>query len=622
MDTVGRNQCVMFAKLPEHLKEYDGTDTYFDIMNSDDYEEDCQYVLDRYKQIKELLIEGDKYDKEYATKQLPRRENDCKIVEYIKELQNCNHIDLKKAYTKGSECIKYQGYLGKITDFRKTDRIMGLGIYRIYNIKFNGNPLLKKLGVLHEYNSYTSPELEYYKELGVDFKIDMGCWGTSADIDFGDDYTKGMYQKQNGTSHYCKWYGCLMKCTKTDKYNFYCKNIQDAGLNAWDEDCDIKYSEYFNIGILEYKKKRAYHSSHIATFIHSYCRISMLEQLRKIPMENIVAVQVDGIFYKGDIEIDELFVKKEGKSLKYIQGYETYVEDDCCAISDYDDLPDNRENNRVEVHTGAGGCGKTHNNLVDKGLINPLFIAPSWKLARNKKSEYGIDSSVFYYLLSDDPDAWRPISRYYNTIIIDEISMLSNEGKKLILQRFKKHKIIFCGDIGFQLPPIEGTEFKIKKLPSFKHTTNYRCKCEKLHNILMQCREFIKNHNDRVPIEKYCTKVLKLNIMDKDTIDYTAQDLIITKTHKKKDYYTEKYKDIKKYVVLENTRDYSNGEIIIGDKPKKVRAELRHAFTIHSIQGETAKDKLYIDTTGMNSMRMLYTALSRAKYLEQIVLIK
>ena len=138
----------------------------------------------------------------------------------------------------------------------------------------------------------------------------------------------------------------------------------------------------------------------------------------------------------------------------------------------------------------------------------------------------------------------------------------------------------------------------------------------------MQCREFIKNHNDRVPIEKYCTKVLKLNIMDKDTIDYTAQDLIITKTHKKKDYYTEKYKDIKKYVVLENTRDYSNGEIIIGDKPKKVRAELRHAFTIHSIQGETAKDKLYIDTTGMNSMRMLYTALSRAKYLEQIVLIK
>ena len=51
----------------------------------------------------------------------------------------CNHIDMKKAYTRGGECNFYQGYLGKITDFRKTDKIQGLGIYYITDIKYNDN---------------------------------------------------------------------------------------------------------------------------------------------------------------------------------------------------------------------------------------------------------------------------------------------------------------------------------------------------------------------------------------------------------------------------------------------------------------------------------------------------
>jgi hypothetical protein len=232
----------------------------------------------------------------------PRWENDKKIAEYTIDLcKNTKHIDLRKAYTRGHECIMYQGYLGKITDFRKTDKIMGLGIYQIYDIKYD-DPLLKKLGVLYEGNSYPSPELEYYKSLGIDFKISMGCWGSRTDIDFGDDWNKGMFQKdENGLSHYCKWYGCLMRCNKIDRYSFHCKGIQDAQLYAWDENCDVRYSEYYDVGILEYQKKRAYHSAHIASFIHSYCRISMIEQLRKFNMDDIVAVQVDGIFYKGEV---------------------------------------------------------------------------------------------------------------------------------------------------------------------------------------------------------------------------------------------------------------------------------------------------------------------------------
>ena len=162
-------------------------------------------------------------------------------IKYKERIKNMKHMDLRKAYTRGAECIKYRGYLGKITDFRKTDKIMGLGIYMINNINFNGNDLIKNIGVLHENNSYPSPELEYYNDLGITFDIDMGAWGSSIDIDFsygrvimkkeveeeGGEWTDeleeeyedmhkglGMYQKEDGVSHFCKWFGCSMKLTE------------------------------------------------------------------------------------------------------------------------------------------------------------------------------------------------------------------------------------------------------------------------------------------------------------------------------------------------------------------------------------------------------------------------
>ena len=548
-----------------------------------------------------------------------------------------NHIDMKKAYTRGKDCCFYQGYLGKITDFRKTDKIEGLGIYCITDIKYNDilkRKLFKKMGILHDGNAYPSPELEYYKSLGIDFKIIYGCWGSSFDMDFGDDFKSGMYEKDCGVSHYCKWYGCLMKVSKYDRYNFDCEDLNLAQLNQYNnKECTIRWNYEGSEALIEYPKKYVYHSSHIASFVCSYSRITIMEQLLKFKdINNILAVVVDGIYYTGeeDLQIDPLFQDKELKTLDFVGSSEYVAPQYLENAEDYtinDDgykkycIPRERKYNQYEVHAGAGGCGKTHYNLKDEGLVSPIFIAPSWKLARNKKKEYGCDSSVYFYLLDDDPDKWRKIERYYNTLIIDEVSMLSNEGKKKIMKRFKNHKIIFCGDIGFQLPPIQGTEFKVKKLPVIKHTTNHRCKCPKLKKVLDILRRRIENnHSDNVDFSKV-NQLFNIDVINSDDIDYDVKDLIITRTNDNKDKYTQKYKHLQKYNVLENTRDYCNGEIIY-DKPEKVRVEIRHAFTIHSIQGETATDKLFIDLNKMKSVRMLYTALSRAKYMKQIVYIK
>ena len=47
---------------------------------------------------------------------------------------------------------------------------------------------------------------------------------------------------------------------------------------------------------------------------------------------------------------------------------------------------------------------------------------------------------------------------------------------------------------------------------------------------------------------------------------------------------------------MENNRLYCNGDIVIGKKPESCKNEIRHCFTTHSIQGETAKNNLFIDT--------------------------
>ena len=614
----GHNLSTMIRDHPDFVDE----DYYRELleMETDEYAEEWDRQKKSLKNYQEELLElKEDWEIDGHKKIIRRRIDAIKTIEYIESFKQLNHIDMKASYANGHNCDYYAGYLGKITDFRKTDKIEGIGIYMIYDIKYD-NEILKGLKVLHEGNAYPSPELEFYRENGVEFKISMGCWGTRFDI----EWTPDMMKEVDGTKNYCKFYGCLSKLNKVDSYKFNCKDVEFAKLQNWDEDCDVRYSEYLEVGLLDYKKKFVYHSAQIENFIHGYCRISMVQQcLRFGELNQIIAIQKDGIYYDGSVEIGHQFREKKGKSLRWIYGHEGFM-DEVRDKAEYYKLPEPRTHLQHEIHLGAGGTGKTYNNLMDKGLVNPLFVAPSWKLSRTKQKEFNVNSSVFYYLTTDDPDIWRSMKRKYNTFIIDEISMLNNNHKELIMKRFPDHKIIFCGDIGYQLPPVEGDEFKKENLPVFYHQKSYRCKCEKLKKRLDHMRKDLSKRNYRINCIDYC-KNLKLDIVDKNSIDYKVEDLIICKTRASafegKDNYTEKYADLEKYIVLENTRDYSNGEILYQKIPK-VSMKKRHGFTIHSIQGETAQTQLFIDCNKITDLRMLYTALSRAKYLHQVVLMK
>ncbi len=77
-----------------------------------------------------------------------------------------------------------------------------------------------------------------------------------------------------------------------------------------------------------------------------------------------------------------------------------------------------------------------------------------------------------------------------------------------------------------------------------------------------------------------------------------------------------------KFYITDNTTLHQNGEIVIGEKPEKCGCEIRHCFTAHSIQGETAEYNLFIDASSMFDSRMFYTAISRARRLDQIFIVE
>lgn len=298
---------------------------------------------------------------------------------------------------------------------------------------------------------------------------------------------------------------------------------------------------------------------------------------------------------------------------------------------------------QYEVHIGPGGGGKTHNQLTDKGLVQVGYFAPTWKLFRKKANEYNVEGDVWKGLISKDPKRVKRIQEDFNVLIIDEISMMSDTLKKQIVSSYPYHKIIFCGDLGYQLPPWAaevgpfGGTFGDEEVEEFKiedgwfvkeHNILYRCLCPKLQKRLFYLREIIKKDE----CIRDWIKILRLedNVKDlewvKENYNY-KKDLIICPTHRACNFYTDLFKHHNKYKVICNDNidnKYSNGDIKMDseiDGIPESKYEKRHGYTIHAIQGETCENILFIEMCGMRDARMLYTAMSRARYLEKIIFI-
>jgi nitrogen regulatory protein PII len=543
------------------------------------------------------------------------------FVKHPKRARDIKHIDMKNAYANYKHCNYYDGFLGKITDWRKTDRIEGVGLYQINNLII-GNKLEawnKKLRIYFNDNIYPSPELKWLKDNGATFDITYGCWGVKV-VDFDMNNYDFLFEKYDKIKGYAKYVG-MCDSHRLEK-RFIC-----YGDEALAKTLD-NVTWYANNEItLKYPKKHNYHLGHFTSFITSYQRIQMMEELIYMDIDKLVRVCVDGIYYKGEHKIvNSLFRVKDDMTFENIAG-DSYVSN-IIDVEQIWECGEYKANYGKELYIGEGGNGKTHKNLLDKGLIRALYIAPSWKLAEKKRVEYGCHSEVWANILTTDPEKYGSIKRRYNVFIIDEVSMMTEGSKNYIFEKFDNVKLIFCGDIGYQAPPFSLDDVNLKPVEItkdgfdmvYEEKINYRYKCSVLKSLIKDVREMISYSRPDFEINNYVkSKLQKISLKELEKT-YNQKDMILTRTHIDKDKYTEMFKHINKWYVTKNTRVFKNGMIIYGDKPDTT-CELRHAYTIHSIQGETAEEKLFIHFEKNYDSRLLYTAVSRARRLEQIFMI-
>lgn len=573
------------------------------------------------------------------------------------------HIDMPKAYTIFKKTKYYNGFLGKITDFRKVDNYNQKGLYYITDLDLTNcnkhfRKLISKLGWFCNDNIYCDTELKLLNDYGGKFLVKYGAYGLNMDFEFNDD----MKNKKDvikvdidgndcKVPYYSKYTGMISMMNS--KQNFYMTNKKKLNeylsiMKNSNEDLDIFYDDMSNEATIQFNKKYIYHKRHIASQILSYQRIILLEQLLNMDYNKLVRVCVDGIYFKDhNCKLNETFLYKTKKTfnnsetdLYLSQIFNEYdFETEICNTTKFLPTAEPRDFYKTELFLGGGGCGKTHRNLIDGGLINVCFVAPSWKLSSKKKEEFSHISSSVLHRFTHEPYSMELINKY-NVLIIDEGSMI-NELEKQFIMKNSKSKLIFCGDLGFQLPPVisnDDKKFIMKNNLSMDLLNEMNT--EGFENI-EECKTNFRSGNDKqlMKIINYLRDVIKLEkqpplhyvynqiknkfkSITKDELKkiYNKKDLIICSENVLKDEYTEIFKDIQKYKVIENSRDFKNGTIVY-EKVDKVKMDLQHGYTIHSIQGETATTKLFIDMKKQKSIRMLYTAISRAKELNQIYFI-
>jgi hypothetical protein len=546
-------------------------------------------------------------------------------------LESTNHYDMEKAYANFKKCKFYDGFLGKITDFRKCDSytVNGVGLYKICNLNFtNADSKFvaynEKMQIYLNDCVYPSPELDMLKYYGVCFEVIAGCWGVNQfDFEFNDEMLKK--KTEDGISYYAKWAGQndSHKLTK----DFWFKGDSNMATLLRDNYGDGIVRWYENEEIcVSYPKKHNFHKGHITAFITAYQRISVLEQLMEIDINTVKRICVDGIYFSdNEVVCKNVFRSKTDMKFGNIAG-DTYISNN--EGNTINDFADFREHNEKELWIGAGGNGKTHSNLTDKGLVKILYVSPSWKLARNKQKEYGCKVNVWANIRTEDPEQINKIKRY-NCLLIDEVSMMTEGEKEYIFKTYSNMKLIFCGDLGFQLPCVVGEEMNNTGFDKIiKLDVNYRCKDKRLLNILDSLRMMISYGRPKYEINNWVISEFK-KLGRYITIDdlknkYAIDDMVLTGTNCFKDYLTGLFVgkfEKEKYYITSNNRIYSNGEIVIGEKPE-IKCDVRHAFTTHSIQGETAYHNLFIESSKMFDSRMFYTAISRAKTLDQIFIIE
>lgn len=537
---------------------------------------------------------------------------------------------------------------------------------------------LKYFGFIKN-NTYilTDPIIKLLIEHNIKLKFINACYSPKIDMPFNDKFllnfdSNGMIsddRDQFNFKGYVKATGLMLARNEAFNYTIKPLKCDDEFYSCFYSDNNDIYSDNNLIHIKRNNEDQFSHI-HIYYFIHSYTKALILEQMFKMDCDDIIGVKLDSIIYKGDYNINKIFSSKDCNIETLLKNNSSESLDD--GLDDGLDENDNGlfrpyffecnedfnfkksflytdeyiyEN--VVFIGGPGGTGKTHSLLSTLEPSKTVYTTICWNLIKQMRNIYNCSGYSIPKLTGQNMGKKCDMineDTFNNTknLVIDEATMIPNEIIKKLIKKFKQCNIFILGDINengqaFQLMIEPNIINKFDKMQYIKYTVNFRHD-QILNGKLLQMREkMIELYNKKDNINlliNYVKKDFKNNFSKKEDIIFTDEYIGISTNNELgecsnniNEYFINKGakpRYIYKYTDLKNGffKGCQVDEKLANDENFKNK-EMNLFKSVHSVQGLTipTDKKLLLFLGDVFHFNLLYTAFSRCKRLDQIVII-
>ena len=555
------------------------------------------------------------------------------------------HHDLNAAYTQFRTTSRYVGFMGKIHQFRRFPDITPTTVadfaaieefirqhqHAIYKFEVIQNPcvLLQQLNLrVGGRHSLPGPELLMYMELGCRVKLLAAVFGSRCDLNFSDEMI--------GTKAYQKWSGCLGHDNPTKKMTF-------PGSERWAGHLmSLLGTErvWFNrdtglISVLT-ENPNYYTNHHLFAFLTGYTRMVVMEQMLKLRPDSIRRVVLDGIYHNDDEAVFDARWKVADipASISKTSAWDGWfpqhtVDDSWMPVIDSDGMLKLRNC----VLAGAGGSGKTHSVLTDKGFNNIMYVAYTHQQGQAMSAKYGVSYRTIHKMIG--VEGCVPYRNEHSSpavIIPDEITMYDADWVDKLIEMYPESLILPAGDI-VRLPDgrVVGFQCRSGKPGGFSRVwdaasvanwiqfdTDYRSQDEVLKATKRRWRDKMRELYTDGEVDDACA-FADWVYDNHTTISFS---LAIKEFKNGEDTWIAATHAVNK--ALLDAGVVSGYQTKDGHKSKEPLAggEKRGSFTTHGYQGQTISEgRIFISISDSFELAMLYTALSRAVRMEQIVLV-
>lgn len=559
-----------------------------------------------------------------------------------------------------------------IKDFEETE-LIGFYHIEIINIKSHDKHCEKMGFIVGSKHVLPTSNIDVLKNI-VDFKFLNATVSPPCHVPFSPELlntfnnnTGDLVEKPQkdltNIKGYCKAYGILLsehafcieiKPLKDDMQYYNLINNDSYDMFKLDNGLIKIYD----------KSIKARRFKHITYSIHGYLMAQMYELIFTLDINMIVGIKLDSLIldkkYKPKFNTF-IFDTKSAKIQKMINNLEREnviytasafygpIKNNNETEYDYKLLPFKDINiikKRVIFLGGAGGTGKT-TSLLNAFLNLPLsaFATTCWDLVEKKTSQ---NEGLMGYSMNKLTGITRNGSKIEKTekidnnrikyIILDEATLLNKDDVESIIKDYNDKIIFILGDIDeddfYYQCSINKNIIKPStiKCQYIKFTKSYRFD-DNLNEKLNKLREFMKlNHTKNGAINslnKYVKDNFKECFKNKDDVVFNNKDIGISGLNDFKrgneltKYFIEKGTQIKYFV---KTTLFQKGLFRgreLTEKPNNENYEAKLFKTIHSFQGcELEQDnKIIISVKNNFDYNLYYTALSRARRLDQIIIL-